>query len=325
MPTPIELAKRQKEILAKVDAANLERVSQAYQLMYSRLSGDVEALRLAIEAMDNPTQAAIKQLAQYKALVRKAEKELARFTAYLETVIDRASYEAIQLGLSDSAALIKAAGITAQLQGIAPNAMREALRYLAEDGKLYKRLQLLTGATVDKVSQAIFEGIGAGWNPRKIASAIQDAFGGGLTDALRNTRTVQLYSYRDATRANYMASDGIVTGWIWWAELDELTCEACVSEHGSIHGLDETLSGHYNCRCAALPYIEGLTEPEQTGESWFNSLTEAQQREFMGQSKYEAYQDGKFSFSDLRQFNENEVYGQMIGVTPLKDLLGGDE
>jgi len=325
MPTPIELAKKQKAALAKVDAANLERVSQAYQLMYSRLSGDVEALRLAIEAMDKPTQAAIKQLAQYKSLVRKAEKELARFTAYLETVIDRAAYEAIQLGLSDSAALIRAAGITAQLQGIAPNAMREALRYLAEDGKLYKRLQLLTGATVDKVSQAIFEGIGAGWNPRKIASAIQDAFGGGLTDALRNTRTVQLYSYRDAARANYMASDGIVTGWIWWAELDELTCEACVSEHGSIHGLDETLDGHYNCRCAALPYIEGLTEPEQTGEDWFNSLTEAQQMEFMGASKYEAYQDGAFSFGDLKQRNENEVYGQMIGVTPLKYLLGGDE
>jgi len=325
MPTPIELAKRQKELLAKVDAANLERVSQAYQLMYSRLSGDVEALRLAIEAMDKPTQAAIKQLAQYKALMRKAEKELARFTAYLETVIDRASFEAIQLGLEDSAALIQAAGITAQLQGIAPNAMREALRYLAEDGKLYKRLQLLTGATVDNVSQAIFEGIGAGWNPRRIASAIQDAFGGGLTDALRNTRTVQLYSYRDAARANYMASDGVVTGWIWWAELDELTCEACVSEHGSIHGLDETLDGHYNCRCAALPYIEGLTEPEQTGEDWFNSLTEAQQRDFMGASKYEAYQNGLFNFSDLKQRNENEVYGQMIGVTPLKDLLGGDE
>lgn len=106
--------------------------------------------------------------------------------------------------------------------------------------------------------------------------------------------------------------------------LDELTCEACVSEHGSIHGLDETLDGHYNCRCAALPYIEGLTEPEQTVEDWFNSLSESQQAAFMGQSKYEAYQDGKFTFSDLKQRNENEVYGQMIGVTPLKDLIGED-
>ncbi len=324
MPTPIELAKRQKELLAKVDAANLERVSQAYQLMYSRLSGDVEALRLAIEAMDKPTQAAIKQLAQYKALMRKAEKELTRFTAYLETVIDRAAYEAIQLGLSDSAALIYAAGITAELQGIAPNAMREALKYLAEDGKLYKRLQLLTGATVDKVSQAIFEGIGAGWNPRKIASAIQDAFGGGLTDALRNARTVQIKSYQDAARANYIAS-GVVDKWIWYAELDADVCLSCAAMHGTIHDLDETLDDHYNGRCAALPYIEGLTEPIEQGQTWFDNLSEAEQAAMMGQSKYDAYKEGKFKFSQLSKEHENDVYGLMRSETPLKDLLGGDE
>ena len=323
MPTPIELAKRQKELLAKVDAANLERVSQAYQLMYSRLSGDVEALRLAIEAMDKPTSAMIRKLSQYKDLVRKAERELTRFTAYLETVIDRASFEAIQLGLRDSEALIKAAGITARLQGIAPNAMREALRYLAEDGKLYKRLQLLTGATVDKVSQAIFEGIGAGWNPRRIASAIQDAFGGGLTDALRWTRTTQLYSYRDSARANYISS-GVVDKWVWWAELDELTCMSCIAEHGSTHDLDEQMDSHFNCRCAAIPYIEGLTEIEQTGDEWFNSLSEEQQAATMGRDYHSAYKDGAFTIEDMIKPTENEVFGTMNTVTPLWELLGSE-
>lgn len=324
MPSPFEISRRQKAALAKVDEANLARIADAYKLMYSRLSGDVEALRLAIEAMEAPTQAAIKKLTQYKALMAKAERELDRFTAYLETVIDRAAFDAIQMGLTDSAALIKAAGVTAQFQGIAPNAMREALKYLAEDGKLYARLKFLTGSTVDKVSQSIFEGIGAGWNPRKIASAIQDAFGGGLTDALRNTRTVQLYSYRDSARANYMAS-GVVTGWIWFAELDGDQCEACTAEHGTIHDLDETLDGHYNCRCAAIPYIEGLTEPEQTGEDWFNSLSPTEQAAYMGQSKSAAYQKGDFTFADMMQRKENEVYGEMIAVTPLKDLVKGDE
>ena len=321
MPTPIELAKRQKDILAKVDVENLERVSQAYQLMYSRLSGDVEALRLAIEAMDKPTAAMIRKLSQYKDLVRKAEREMTRFTAYLETVIDRASFEAIRLGLSDSEALIRAAGITGQLRGIAPNAMREALRYLAEDGKLYKRLQLLTGATVDKVSQAIFEGIGAGWNPRKIAAAIQDAFGGGLTDALRNTRTVQIKSYQDSARANYIAS-GVVEKWIWYAELDADVCLSCAAMHGTLHDLDETLDDHYNGRCAALPYIEGLTEPIESGQTWFDNLSAAEQAAMMGQSKYDAYKEGKFEFSQLSKEHENDVYGNMRSETPLKDLLG---
>ena len=319
----LRLVRQQRAALAKTDEANLERIADAYALMFERLSGDIEALTLAIEAMDAPTSAMIRKLSQYKSLMAKSERELTRFTAYLETVIDRASFEAIRLGLSDSEALIRAAGIAGQLQGIAPNAMREALRFLAEDGPLYARLKLLTGATVDKVSQTIFEGIGAGYNPRKIAALIQDAFGGGLTDALRNTRTVQIYSYRESARANYMAS-GVVEKWIWWAELDADTCEACIAEHGSIHDLDETLDGHYNCRCAPLPYIEGLTETPERGEDWFNNLSEAEQRAVMGDTKYDAYKDGKFQFGDMVRRNENEVYGQMVGVVPLKDLIGDE-
>jgi hypothetical protein len=154
-----------------------------------------------------------------------------------------------------------------------------------------------------------------------IASDIQDAFGGGLTDALRNTKTVQIYSYRESAIANYQQS-GVVDGWIWWAELDEDTCEACIAEHGSIHGLDETLDGHYNCRCAPIPYIEGLTEQPGRGEDWFNNLSEQQQRDVMGNTKYDAYQEGKFQFGDMVRRNESDVYGQMIGVVPLKDLIG---
>lgn len=320
MPTPFELSRRQKAALAKVDEANLARIADAYKLMYSRLSGDVEALRLAIEAMEAPTQAAIKKLTQYRSLMAKAERELDRFTAYLETVIDRASFDAVQMGLSDSLALIKAAGITAQFTGIAPNAMREALGYLDEGGKLYARLKFLTGATVDKVSQSIFEGIGAGFNPRKIASAIQDAFGGGLTDALRNTRTVQIKSYQDATRANYMAS-GVVDKWIWYAELDSDVCLSCAAMHGTIHDLDETLDDHYNGRCSALPYIEGLTEPIEQGQTWFDNLSEAEQAAMMGQSKYEAYKNGDFSFSQLSKQDEHDIFGTMRTEASLKSLL----
>jgi SPP1 gp7 family putative phage head morphogenesis protein len=323
MPTLPELSRRQKAAIAKIDAENLERVSSAYKLMYERLSGDVEALRLAIEALENPTQAAIKQLAQYKDLQYRAGKELKRFTAYLETVIDRASFEAIQAGLKDSAALVAASGVVAQVKGIAPNAMREALKYLDPNGKLYERLQALTGNTVDRVSQAILEGIGSGQNPRKIASLIQDAFGGGLTDALRWTRTTQLYSYRDSARANYIAS-GVVDKWEWVAQLDESTCLSCIEQNGSLHDLDEQMDSHFNCRCVAVPYIEGITEQGQSGEAWFNAQTEAEQEAIMGSGYYSAYKEGLFSFGDLTKQTENEVFGKMNAVTPLKELLGVD-
>jgi len=316
----IQLAKKQREEISKADEANLQAVARAYAVMYDRLQGDVDALMLVIEQLDAPTSAEIKRLPQYKRLMDRAERELDRFEIYLETVIGSAALTAIGLGLAHSEALVNA--VAGGFTGLHSSAMKYLLDYLKEGGPLYKRLALLTSGTVDKVIQAIVDGVGQGFNPRKIADLIRDAFGGGLTDALRNTRTVQLYAYRDSARANYMATDGIVTGWIWWAELDGDQCEACTAEHGSIHDLDETLDGHYNCRCAALPYIPGLTDPEQTGKDWFDSLSEQEQAAFMGQSKYDAYQNGSFSFADMMQRKENDVYGKMIAVTPLKDLIG---
>jgi hypothetical protein len=320
MATLLQIASRQRNELAQTDAENLRRIAEAYALMHRHLQGDVDALMLAIGEMDNPTKAEIEALPQYKRLMRDAKEELDRFTTYLSVAIGAASVASIALGLTHSSQLMTA--ITGnKVAGLDSGGVQALLNYLRRDGPLYARLQMITTSTLDNVIKTIVEGVASGFNPKKIAGLIQDAFGGGLTDALRNMRTVQLWSYRDSARANYMASDGIVTGWIWWAELDELTCEACVAEHGSIHPLDEQLDGHYNCRCAALPYIEGLTEPTQTGEEWYNTLTEAQQKDLLGPGKYAAFQEGKFQFSQLSKQTPNEVYGSMRVATPLKDLV----
>lgn len=321
MSAVTDLAARQRKEIDKADEANLQAVADAYALMYDRMQGDIDSFLRALEELDQPTQAEIKQLPEYKRLIRRANDELDRFTAFLETVIGTAAIAAIGLGLAHSEALVNVS-IGGGFSGLDSGAMRQLLQYLAPDGPLYARLAELTGATVDSVVQAIIDGVASGLNPRTIASQIQSAFGGGLTDALRNTRTVQLYSYRDSARANYMASGGIVTGWIWWAELDADVCLSCVAQHGTVHPLDESLEDHYNGRCSALPYIEGIIEPEQTGQEWFEALPEAQQRGMMGDSKYQAWKDNKFEFSQLSQAHENEVYGTMRSEASLVSLLG---
>ncbi len=323
-PNILKIASRQRKEIDAADAANLRQISAAYVDMYDNLAGDVEALRLAIEALDNPTAAEVKRLPQYKELMRRAEKELDRFTVYLETLIGTAATASIVLGLSHSKELVNVM-TSAKFRGLDASVMRPLLDYLRRDGPLYKRLELITTSTVDKVIAQIVEGVGMGRNPRVIASQIQDAFGGGLTDALRNTRTVQLYSYRDSARANYSAS-GIVKGWIWYAELDNDTCLSCVAQHGTIHDLGEVLDDHYNGRCAALPYIEEFGNPvEQDGKTWFESLPEAAQQRMMGQEKHGAYKDGKFEFSQLSVQFDNEVYGTMRSEASLSSLIGESE
>lgn len=324
MPQPdnlLQIIKRQRGQIEKVDAQNIKQITQVYLNMYDNLRGDVDALRLAIEAIENPSVAEIKRLAQYKRLLSHSDQELKRFNIYLETQIEAIGKQSVTAGLNHSAELMRAY-LQGHFGGLKTNAVAPLLDYLRRDGPLFERLAKITYATSAGVTDAIIKGVGLGYNPRKIASAIQDAFGGGLTDALRNTRTVQLYSYRDSARANYMAS-GVVNGWVWMAELDGEQCEACTAEHGGIHDLDETLNGHYNCRCSPLPYIEQFGNPiEQSGEDWFNSLSEKEQADFLGQSKYEALKDGKFEFSQLATEKNNDVYGNMKAVASLAELIG---
>jgi hypothetical protein len=317
------VAKQRAELLAK-DEQNLEAIAAAYSAMYDRLQGDIDALILAIEQMDSPTPAQVKALPQYQRLIRRGKEELDKFTAYLETALGTAAASAIALGLQHSAGLINSL-ISGGFAGLERGVMPQLLKYLAQDGPLYARLKELTGATVDKVVQTILDGVSSGFNPRKIAGMIGDAFGGGLTDALRNTRTVQLYSYRDSARANYMASDGIVTGWVWYAELDADVCMSCVAQHGTFHDLDEVLDDHYNGRCAALPYIPGMTGDIESGQSWFDALSDEEQAGMMGQEKHAHYKAGDFEFDKLSKQVANDVYGMMRTEAPLKDLIGGDE
>jgi len=322
MPIDSQLIYNQRQELDNLDADNLARLIDAYTLMYDRIDGDIDALILAAQLLgEQPTIAQVRAMPEYKKLLDRSRNELDRFTIYLETIIGTSALAAMALGLRHSEELIRQAGIG--FNGIDSRAMAALLDYLAEGSPLYNRLQLITTASIDKIISAIVDGVASGFNPRKIAAMIRDAFGGGLTDALRNTRTVQLYAYRDAARANYMATDGIVTKWVWWAELDANVCMSCVAMHGTLHDLDERLNDHYNGRCAAIPYIPEIdTDPIRSGQEWFDSLTEAEQRRLMGPGKLDAYRSNQFDFSALSSEYDNDVYGTMRSETSLKQLLG---
>jgi len=95
--------------------------------------------------------------------------------------------------------------------------------------------------------------------------------------------------------------------------------------HGTYHTNDEVMDDHYNGHCAMLPVTIGSDNPlgsDTAGQDWFKSLDENKQRDLMGQGKYEAYKENKFELSQLSMQRQDEVYGTMRAVTPLKDLIG---
>jgi hypothetical protein len=202
-------------------------------------------------------------------------------------------------------------------------AIEQLLGFLSPDGPLYSRLSLLAPTTVEGVSKAILDGVSLGYNPRKIAREVTNAFGMGLTDSLRMTRTIQIWSYRESNRATYLANADVVQKWQWHTALDGRACMACVALHGTIHELSEPLRGHHNCRCAPIPVLVGQDNGviEQTGEEWFRGLPEKQQRDLMGKGRFAAWREGKFAFGQIVGSHDDHVYGTMFTEQPLRNLV----
>lgn len=326
MPSVIETAETLKRELARRDAAAMKRVTQAYAAVYRNLKAETDALVLEIAGLAEPSIEKIRRLARYKRLLAETVREIERFGGWLSTEMAAIAAEEVKFGLSNSRALLMAynppAAVAANFRALDPEAVLRLIGFLSPEGPLYRKLGGLAGWTAEQVAGAIIEGVALGRNPRVIAEAIQGAFGRGLTDALRMTRTLQLYSYREANRASYAANSDVVKGWAWMADLS-VACPSCIAMHGTEHGLDETLDDHHNGHCAMVPIVTFAGNPiAESGADWFGKLGEAEQRERLGASKYDAWKEGKFEFADLSTTRPDDIYGQMRVETPLKDLLG---
>jgi len=331
-PPILELLRQYRVALATQDAQNMTRIMAAYKAMYGRITPLIEALSQTV-SKGTYTAAQVAKLAQYISLQKAINTELSQFAIYMKMDISPTALAAAKLAELDANNILKVlalgkGAISVPFDRIPMEAVLKMLTFLDPNGALFQRLEQLAPYYGQKVADAILDAIAMGVNPKQTARmmllAAENAFGGGLVDALRTARTVQLWAYREASRANYAANSDVVTGWVWMAELDDLTCEACIAEHGQEHGLDESLDGHYNCRCVAVPMVMGQNPVDnmQTGEAWFNELSEEQQRGIMGDTKYDAWKEGRFNFSDLSMNTPNDVYGNMKTVTPLKDLIG---
>jgi hypothetical protein len=322
----IRIVEQYRAALARRDAAALSRLTDAYQRLYGRLKDKIDLL--VVELEKGPlTQGQLTRMARYKSLMSQIETELTDYQVILRNEISVVSSQAIANAGQDAAKLARilagTSGVNVMWNRLPADAIKALLGFLSEDGPLYARIQQLAGVNAEKVAQAIIEGVGLGKGPREIAGLIRDSLGGGLSDALRMTRTVQLWSYRESTRANYLNNSDVVQGWIWYADLAGDPCMACIAQHGTIHGLDEILDDHYNGRCAMIPIVPGMDNPvEQGGEDWFSQLPEAKQRELMGPEKYIAWKGGAFDFSALAGKHNDSVYGDMTIETPLWELLG---
>lgn len=321
----LDLAAKLRAALEQQNAAAVKRLVDAYGAIFNRLQGDIDALMLAI-GEEGMTSGQAQRLAQYTRLMRRTTDELRGYGQYVSVEMSAEMRAAMLKAEADAKILVKASyfGNDAVLSGwnTVPASVVETITgFLDPDGPLYKRIAAMPDDVADKVAQAIIEGVGLGRNPKAIARDITRAFGGSLTDAMRMTRTAQIYGYREASRANYIANSDIVTGWVWNSALQPgRTCMSCVAMHGTEHPLSETLNDHYNGLCTMIPLVIGGRNPvTQSGEEWLKQQPEATQKAMM-RSKYDLWKEGRVSVADLTTARTDDVYGQMRGEPSLKEM-----
>jgi hypothetical protein len=315
-----------RQAAAKREIEALTRLIEAYARIDKQARNLAAPLIAALEKNGELTVGQVSRLEYYKQLIADTTKALEDYRAYVGIEIGKQSTASIGAGLLESRKLIAASYGDQQILGVLkslnPAAVETLLGFLQPAGPLYKRLDNLPKWTAQQMADAILEGVGLGRNPQAIAREITRTLGMGLTDSMRMMRTVQLYSYREASRANYVANSDVVRGWQWMAELDNDTCGSCIAQHGSVHPLEESLDDHHNGRCAMLPIVIGGKNPlDNSGQEWFEKLSPGEQNKILGTTKAEAWRGGKFEFSQLSTQKDDPVYGSMKTEAALKDLV----
>lgn len=325
-PPVITAAAQYRDQLARQDAAALERLARAYAAIVRRLNDKIILLTEEIGATQ-PTRGEVVRMERYQALMQQANEELARFAVLTQATATTAADDNIATGELNARQLVSTTitggpVIAGRFNVLPKDAIESILGFLSPDSPLWARIQELAPYTAQLVSDTIVEGVGLGHNPRKIAQEVESAFGQGLTNALRMVRTVQIYSYREASRASYVANGEVVQGWYWGAKLDRGTCISCISQHGKFFPLTERLNDHHNGRCVMIPGVKGFPPPlAMTGEEWFNKQSAADQQYQMGKGMYKAWRAGKVKFGSLTGHYADDIYGEMKRVRPLKELV----
>ncbi len=329
-PTETLLVKMAGEMREGIDTLNvkeLAEITRLYLRTLERLQGDIDSL-VQLMHRKGTTAGRLVQLERYQHLMNRILEEVEGYSAVLRDKLEKVLESSLKKGIEDSIKLMEGAneqfeiGLEADFSVLHTEAIKTMLGFLGEDGPLYARIKLMAPYMAEKVAEVLLEGVTLGYGPRKIASMLTAQFGILLTDSLRLVRTAQLWAYREASRANYLANSDIVEGWMWYsALLPGRTCMSCVAMHGTIHPLHYPLNDHYNGLCTMLPVLYGANMEVQSGEAWFNSQSASVQKGMMGPGKYDAWVKGDIQMSQLTKEVQDFTYGVIRVETALKDLF----
>ena len=203
-----------------------------------------------------------------------------------------------------------------------PSEAVEAMAGFLSDGSPISVLLDGFGIVASEAAKdALVTGLAQGHNPRRIAQALRQRLGVIRRRAETIARTETIRAYRTATLENYRLNADVVDGWVWRSSRDRRTCPVCLALDGSEHTLDEAMGAHPSCRCSAEPRMIYWKPERKTGEQWLREQPESVQREKLGPSRFEMFQQG-IPLTDMVTTGSDPRWGPFAKLTPLREMVG---
>jgi SPP1 gp7 family putative phage head morphogenesis protein len=267
-----------------------------------------------------------------------ARAELARYAKEARQATLSAEQAAIGASARHHAALgeeaLAQANLAATFVQVNPDNLRHLAGTLADGSPLADLFNGMAEEVASQARDALLQGIALGKGPAWMAQQIAPALDMPRHRAVTIMRTETQRVYRETARETYMANADVLQGWVWTATLTSRTCGACISMHGTIHPVTETLDGHPRCRCAMVPRtpswadlgVEGVEDnrpPLESGKDWLEAQPEKVQRAILGNAKHRAWKDGEITLDDVVARTHDPAWGSMRRERSLVEIREG--
>lgn len=314
--------------LDAVDSAASTRMAAAWLDATRALDGELERL-----AMEMASQAAagrpvrlwhVQRLERYQSLMRQVGVQMREFAPVAVDEMTQAQALMARLGIEHGEQLIamQLPGIGAQFDRLPVAAVQNIVGNAGDGTPLGQLLRESWGQQAPDVAGALVRGTALGWSPDRIARAMRDAVDVGLERAIVIARSETGRVYRESSRQSYIKSN-VVDEYMRIASKSSRTCMACLLSDGVRVPVTVPFEEHVQGRCTACPIVRGAPPIIfETGPQWFMRQDAATQRAMMGPGRYTAWQAGKFKLPDLVTVHHDDVWGNSLQVTPLRELVG---
>lgn len=328
-PRIIQMLKEYRQSLIERENAQTNRLAKSWLQIENRLRDEMTLLALQIDQAKASgsviTEQLILRMSRYDQLQQQMKKEIltyAKNVAASDIEAEQFEYGKLALQTSIDAINLSFFKFKPSFDRLPVSHVETYVGLLGDGTPLYRLLKEAYPDALDAVVAEFLQGAAKGLPPAQIAQNAARATGAGLERLTLIARTEQLRVNRLVSADQYQKS-GLQGVMKRVATKDDRTCMACLVSDGEIIPLDSTLDDHPRGRCVAVFQIQTAPIIQwEKGADWFLKQDTNLQKQMLGDTKYQMWQNGAFDLSALRQTDYDATWGNSPRVATIAELGG---